>query len=96
MMTAMLTVRNIIAGRDIYDVWKVNQDAEYIKEVIPAQTAEWCQKVFRGISYVHFFAGFSFLLAFYYALFDPIDPNELRVSIRLGNFQPASQCIRKK
>ena len=29
MMTAMLTVKNIIAGRRIYDVWEVNQDAEY-------------------------------------------------------------------
>jgi protoporphyrinogen oxidase len=29
MMTAMLTVRNILAGRRIYDVWQVNQDAEY-------------------------------------------------------------------
>jgi protoporphyrinogen oxidase len=29
MMTAMLTVENIAAGRRIYDVWKVNQDAEY-------------------------------------------------------------------
>jgi protoporphyrinogen oxidase len=29
MMTAMLTVRNILAGRDVYDVWQVNQDAEY-------------------------------------------------------------------
>jgi protoporphyrinogen oxidase len=29
MMTAMLTARNILAGRDVYDVWKVNQDAEY-------------------------------------------------------------------
>jgi protoporphyrinogen oxidase len=29
MMTAMLTVRNIVAGRRIYDVWQVNQDAEY-------------------------------------------------------------------
>jgi protoporphyrinogen oxidase len=29
MMTAMLTVENIIAGREIYDVWNVNQDAEY-------------------------------------------------------------------
>ena len=29
MMTAMLTVRNILAGREIYDVWGVNQDAEY-------------------------------------------------------------------
>jgi len=29
MMTAMLTVRNILAGRRIYDAWKVNEDAEY-------------------------------------------------------------------
>jgi protoporphyrinogen oxidase len=29
MMTAMLTVENIVAGRSIYDVWQVNQDAEY-------------------------------------------------------------------
>jgi protoporphyrinogen oxidase len=28
-MTAMLTVENILAGKQIYDVWKVNQDAEY-------------------------------------------------------------------
>ena len=29
MMTAMLTVENIVAGRSLYDVWEVNQDAEY-------------------------------------------------------------------
>jgi hypothetical protein len=29
MMTAMLTVRNILAGAPIYDVWNVNEDAEY-------------------------------------------------------------------
>ncbi|BAK64839.1 putative oxidase [Sphingobium sp. SYK-6] len=29
MMTAMLTVRNIQAGRKIYDIWAVNEDAEY-------------------------------------------------------------------
>ncbi len=29
MMTALLTVRNIIEGRTAYDVWRVNQDAEY-------------------------------------------------------------------
>ncbi|WP_407528769.1 NAD(P)/FAD-dependent oxidoreductase [Methylobacterium oryzisoli] len=29
MMTAMLTVRNILAGRRLYDVWGVNEDAEY-------------------------------------------------------------------
>ncbi|MCS6890166.1 MAG: NAD(P)/FAD-dependent oxidoreductase [Rhodovarius sp.] len=32
MMTALLTARNILAGRRIYDVWKVNQDAEYHEE----------------------------------------------------------------
>ena len=32
MMTAMLTVENILAGRRIYDPWKVNQDAEYHEE----------------------------------------------------------------
>jgi protoporphyrinogen oxidase len=29
MMTAMLTARNILAGEKIYDVWAVNEDAEY-------------------------------------------------------------------
>jgi protoporphyrinogen oxidase len=29
MMTAMLTCRNILAGRNLYDVWGVNEDAEY-------------------------------------------------------------------
>jgi protoporphyrinogen oxidase len=29
MMTAMLSVENILAGERVYDVWKVNQDAEY-------------------------------------------------------------------
>ena len=29
MMTAMLTARNILAGKRQYDVWAVNQDAEY-------------------------------------------------------------------
>jgi protoporphyrinogen oxidase len=29
MMTAMLTVRNILAGETVYDVWNVNEDAEY-------------------------------------------------------------------
>ncbi|MFY9843072.1 MAG: NAD(P)/FAD-dependent oxidoreductase [Candidatus Sulfotelmatobacter sp.] len=29
MMTAMLTARNILAGERKYDVWKVNEDAEY-------------------------------------------------------------------
>jgi protoporphyrinogen oxidase len=46
MMTAMLTVRNIVAGRAVYDIWRVNQDAEYLeagevqssgKRLIPAR-----------------------------------------------------------
>jgi hypothetical protein len=29
MMTAMLTAENILAGQRLYDVWQVNEDAEY-------------------------------------------------------------------
>jgi protoporphyrinogen oxidase len=29
MMTAMLCVKNILAGENVYDLWSVNQDAEY-------------------------------------------------------------------
>jgi len=29
MMTGMLTALNILAGREVYDVWDVNEDAEY-------------------------------------------------------------------
>ena len=29
MMTAMLAAKNILAGKEIYDLWNVNQDAEY-------------------------------------------------------------------
>jgi len=29
MMTAMLTARNILAGERLYDVWNVNEDAQY-------------------------------------------------------------------
>jgi protoporphyrinogen oxidase len=29
MMTAMLAAKNIIAGKEIYDLWEVNEDAEY-------------------------------------------------------------------
>jgi protoporphyrinogen oxidase len=31
-MTAILAVKNIVAGKKIYDVWRVNQDAEYHEE----------------------------------------------------------------
>ena len=33
MMTAMLTVKNIMAGETLYDIWQVNEDAEYHEEV---------------------------------------------------------------
>ena len=29
MMTAMLTAKNILAGKRVFDVWQVNEDAEY-------------------------------------------------------------------
>jgi protoporphyrinogen oxidase len=29
MMTSMLTVKNIVAGQTLYDIWDVNEDAEY-------------------------------------------------------------------
>jgi hypothetical protein len=29
MMTAMLCAKNILAGEKLYDVWQVNEDAEY-------------------------------------------------------------------
>jgi protoporphyrinogen oxidase len=29
MMTAMLAAKNIIAGKEVYDLWEVNEDAEY-------------------------------------------------------------------
>ncbi|HEX4935248.1 MAG TPA: hypothetical protein VFV33_18825, partial [Gemmatimonadaceae bacterium] len=32
MMTALLTVENIVEGREAWDVWRVNQDAEYHEE----------------------------------------------------------------
>ena len=32
MMTDILTVKNLVAKEDIYDIWKLNQDAEYHEE----------------------------------------------------------------
>jgi protoporphyrinogen oxidase len=32
MMTAMLTVENILAGTKLYDIWHINEDAEYHEE----------------------------------------------------------------
>ncbi len=34
MMTAMLTARNILAGERLYDVWNVNEDAQYQETVV--------------------------------------------------------------
>jgi len=31
MMTAMLCAKNIVAGENLFDLWQVNQDAEYTK-----------------------------------------------------------------
>jgi protoporphyrinogen oxidase len=39
MMTAILSVRNILAGERVYDVWQVNEDAEY-HEAGHAQSGE--------------------------------------------------------
>ncbi len=37
MKTAMLTVKNILAGKCLYDVWAVNQDAEYHEESLAGE-----------------------------------------------------------
>lgn len=47
MMTAMLTVENIAAGARVFNIWNVNEDAEYhesgnegVQEVISAKISE--------------------------------------------------------
>ena len=40
MMTAMLTVENILAGNRARDVWRVNQDAEYTEDSVEARVEE--------------------------------------------------------
>jgi protoporphyrinogen oxidase len=43
MVTAMLAVNNILAGRRAYDVWRVNSDAQYLEDragVPPGQAAD--------------------------------------------------------
>ena len=40
MLTAMLAARNIVAGHELYDLWKVNADAEYHEETERASTDE--------------------------------------------------------
>jgi hypothetical protein len=40
MMTAMLCVENIVADSKLYDLWQVNQDAEYHEDgAVPEQEA---------------------------------------------------------
>jgi protoporphyrinogen oxidase len=39
MMTALLCARNIVAGRALYDVWRVNEDAEYHEEGTAGQNS---------------------------------------------------------
>ena len=49
MMTAMLCAKNIVAGEKVFDLWEVNQDAEYHEagkagEHRPAQRGSgWCR-----------------------------------------------------
>ena len=53
MMTAMLTVKNIIAGRQVYDVWRVNQDAEYHEAATTQQAPAFVKATpspIRGLS----------------------------------------------
>jgi protoporphyrinogen oxidase len=45
MMTGLLTAENIIAGKKIYDVWCVNQDAEYHEEALKSGLRDVPQKV---------------------------------------------------
>jgi hypothetical protein len=45
MMTAMLTAKNILAGERKYDVWAVNQDAEYHESGVAGERPE---DVLRG------------------------------------------------
>ena len=39
MMTGLLTALNIVAGRPIYDVWQVNEDAEYSEKGVSGAAA---------------------------------------------------------
>jgi len=45
MMTAMLAAKNIIAGENRFDVWQVNQDAEYHESEFGAQSASGLRAV---------------------------------------------------
>lgn len=49
MMTAMLAVENILAGRQIYDLWRVNQDAEYHEEQTSAAVENY-RRAYQQVS----------------------------------------------
>ena len=61
MMTAMLTAKNILAGARVYDIWNVNEDAEYheaggsgVKEALGSRAhgaAEGCARDSGGLTY---------------------------------------------
>jgi protoporphyrinogen oxidase len=48
MMTAMLTVQNILENRQHYDVWQVNQDAEYIESGIAGGSSSQPHQALSG------------------------------------------------
>jgi protoporphyrinogen oxidase len=51
MMTAMLAAKNIVAGKEVYDLWKVNEDAEYhetIEENAPKAGRQMPEAVKKG------------------------------------------------
>ena len=50
MLTAMLAVDNILAGERLYDVWKVNQDAEYHEDGDRPEKRAFCET--HGLKYV--------------------------------------------
>jgi protoporphyrinogen oxidase len=53
MMTALLAVANIRAGRRVYDLWRVNEDAEYIEseeEEVAASGASGLRDVPRPVT----------------------------------------------
>jgi protoporphyrinogen oxidase len=49
MMTAMLTVRNIVAGKRLYNIWQVNEDAEYHEAGSEGQVSADQQGALAGV-----------------------------------------------
>ena len=50
MMTAMLCVKNILAGRELYDLWQVNEDAEYHEAGLHEASTSGLRQVPRALS----------------------------------------------